>query len=677
MNAIRNFSLSFRSLPVALLILGILSYGIYITWMGFYWDDWPWVWFSEVMGPSGMLKIDIEHRPISGVVLWLGSIIAGDSPLGWQIYNLIWRFLGAVALAWALKGIWPQQNRQIAMIALLFLVYPGFKQQFVAVNNSRHLFPLMTFLISIGLMVRASRNHLKYWQLTGAAILFSIITMFTTEYYYGPELIRPLILWFVIRNPNEKIAIRFTKVIRAWLPYLVPLILVFIWRYVISKSVNYGITLLDDLKRSPVNTFLKYLELGAKDIFDVVVTAWRQILQQPVRKLFGDRVQIYYFGIVALTALGTSIYLLMLRSKQEKASWGRDAITLGFGALLVAPIPFWVTGLDPRLAFPGDRLNLPMIFGACLLLVGLLELLFKPIPLKILVIPILIGLSVGFHFTNAVSYRSDWQHQKELFKQLTWRIPGLKDGTALISNELPLNYSTDNSLVAPINWTYAPEFSSGTLPVYIYYVDLRFDNSHRQIEPGATYHELYRFYPFETSSDQILVIYQEYSGCLRVLDSIHHQFDPTLPDDIRDILHYSSLDQITTTQNAELPAPLQGDPDLENNIESWCYNFEHADLARQREDWEQVSRFGDQAFEKGFPDSTKKHVTEFVVFIEGYAHTGDWQRAIELTLEAYKIDHRMKDMLCHTWERIIVDSPEPLGKLEALEIVNTRLGCEQ
>ena len=87
MKPLRNFSYSIRSLPLALLFVGILAYGIHIAWMGFYWDDWPWVWFSNVMGSSGMLKIDIEHRPISGVVLWLGSMLAGENPLGWQIYN--------------------------------------------------------------------------------------------------------------------------------------------------------------------------------------------------------------------------------------------------------------------------------------------------------------------------------------------------------------------------------------------------------------------------------------------------------------------------------------------------------------------------------------------------------------------------------------------------------------
>ena len=70
------------SLFFVLLIVGIFSYGLNIHRMGFYWDDWPWIWFSHVLGPEGMLQIDVEHRPISGVVLWVGAILSGAAHRG-------------------------------------------------------------------------------------------------------------------------------------------------------------------------------------------------------------------------------------------------------------------------------------------------------------------------------------------------------------------------------------------------------------------------------------------------------------------------------------------------------------------------------------------------------------------------------------------------------------------
>ena len=102
--------ISHRSTPLAFLVVCILAYGLYIFWMGFYWDDWPWVWFSHVMGPQGMLRIDLEHRPLSGMVLWAGSILTGESTIGWQIYNLIFRWLTAASLYWMLQILWPRRR---------------------------------------------------------------------------------------------------------------------------------------------------------------------------------------------------------------------------------------------------------------------------------------------------------------------------------------------------------------------------------------------------------------------------------------------------------------------------------------------------------------------------------------------------------------------------------------
>ena len=332
-----------------------------------------------------------------------------------------------------------------------------------------------------------------------------------------------------------------------------------------------------------------------------------------------------------------------------------------------------MTGLDPRLAFPADRLNLPMMVGACLVLVGLLDLLLKSRKLKITIVAILVGLSVGYHYKNAISYRRDWLHQNDIFQQLSWRIPGLKPGTILLSNELPSQYSSDNSLVAPINWTYFPDFSKGDLPIFMYYADLRFRSDHRKIEPGATYSELYRFYPFHSASDQILLIYQQLPGCLRVLDWQHHQADPSLPDEIRDLLNFSNLNQILTDQLVELPPPLQNAPYLK----SWCYYFEKADLARQRGEWDQVVQYADLAFEIGFPDSPVKHVPEFPTFIEGYAQYGNWERALELTLEAQQIDPQMEKMLCTTWERIHASTPDSPEKSAVFDEIIQQLGCDR
>jgi hypothetical protein len=684
----RTLRLSWWTYLLAVLFLGILAYGIHIPFMGFYWDDWPWIWFSNVMGSAGMLRIDIEHRPITGVVLWLGSVLAGNNPVGWQVYNLILRLAGALSLGWFLKKLWPRQGEQIVWIVLLFLIYPGFNQQFIAVNNSRHLFPLTLFFWSMGLMVAANRTPERYWRQSGGAVIVGLVGMFGTEYFYGLELVRPVILglvvWQSLARPANRASLQpslqrraahltdfLYRVFKVWLPYLLPLTLIFIWRYTISKWVNYEIVLLDDLSSPQSMGIRDYLLNGWRDLYDAAVTAWLQIFKFPDPLLYGFQARVYFWGLVAIGGAGILVYLIFLKSNPRDIRWGGQALLFGGGALLVSPLPFWVTGLDPRLQFPGDRLNLPLIFGACLLLVGLLDLLIKFRPLKIFFVAVLVGLSVGYHYQNGVTYRRDWQHQTAIFQQLSWRVPGLKSGTTIMSNELPSEYSTDNSLIAPINWIYASEFTGGNLPFFVYYYDLRFNQMQRTFEPGMAFSEEYRFYPFESTSEQILVLYQRLPGCLRVLDNDQHQFDPSLPDEIRAILTYSNPDQILFNQADVLPTIFQGEPVLGG----WCYFFEKADLARQRGDWDQVAGFANQAFEGGFHDALIKHAPEYVVFIEGYAHNAQWKRAAELTLEVYEVDPRMDQMLCAAWGRIKIDIPESSEKSAFLEKIDQKMNC--
>jgi hypothetical protein len=51
-----------------------------------------------------------------------------------------------------------------------------------------------------------------------------------------------------------------------------------------------------------------------------------------------------------------------------------------------------------------------------------------------------------------------------------------------------------------------------------------------------------------------------------------------------------------------------------------------------------------------------------MVFIEGYAHADEWDRALELSQEAYQSDEQHAGpMLCRLWKRIeteTADSPE-------------------
>jgi hypothetical protein len=167
---------------------------------------------------------------------------------------------------------------------------------------------------------------------------------------------------------------------------------------------------------------------------------------------------LYAFVVLAV---GVLVFLFKrVDDKKTDANKKRDALwLLGLGAsmLLLGGVPYWVTNLPVSLGFPANRALLSFMFGACFLLLGLIDLL--PMRIKYFVAILFVALSAGRQFLWSVDYLRDWQAQKNMFWQLAWRAPGIKPDTLLLMNE-ELLFSADNSISAPLNWIYKTEQST-------------------------------------------------------------------------------------------------------------------------------------------------------------------------------------------------------------------------
>ncbi len=67
------------------------------------------------------------------------------------------------------------------------------------------------------------------------------------------------------------------------------------------------------------------------------------------------------------------------------------------------------------------------MFAVSLIVAGLIE--FIPARFRYYVLAILIGLAAGRQFLWSTDYLRNWQAQKNLFWQMTWRAPSLKPNT--------------------------------------------------------------------------------------------------------------------------------------------------------------------------------------------------------------------------------------------------------
>ena len=103
---------------------------------------------------------------------------------------------------WAIaKKLFPQREKFALTLSLLFLLYPGFNQQWGSYLYSHFFIVLFFFLFSILLMLRGK---------TIPALIFSALNLWMMEYFFVLELIRPFIIWTSLagRIPHPKGTLR-------------------------------------------------------------------------------------------------------------------------------------------------------------------------------------------------------------------------------------------------------------------------------------------------------------------------------------------------------------------------------------------------------------------------------------------------------------------------------------
>jgi hypothetical protein len=458
---------------------------------------------------------------------------------------------------------------------------------------------------------------------------------------------------------------------KLWAPYLIAILAIYLWRYSITALGNYQIVGFGEEQSGEGLPVTSYVFIILRDVIVAGLGAWGRIFSPPVAAEFGARSTSLYWAVAWAAGIGALAFLYRVsRENNAQLSWARQAIAVGLAALAVGGIPFWATGQSVGLNFPSDRLTLAMMPGSSLLIAGLLEIVIRNRRWKIILLSIAIGLAAGVHARSAVNFRRDWNDQAAFFRQLSWRAPGIEPGTMLITDVLPIAYSTDDSLTAPLNWIYESGEEITVAPYHLFYLDIRLGGRIPALLPGLPVERNLRYFDFIGSTSEMVVLYHAPPACLRVLHPVYDREYPLLPKVLRDALPLSNLDLIDPAPEraAALPEHLYG-PEATG---SWCYYFQLADLARQQGDWARVAELGDSGF--ALSDSSN-HASERVPFIEAYASVGRWGDALRHSEEAIEINRFMGAMLCATWERVVEGQRVPEEFAGRLSAHIEDLGC--
>ena len=659
-----------------LFLLVLLAYGLLTPRMGFYWDDWPFAWFLKFFGPAEFIESFRPFRPFLGPIFTVTTALFGGNPFTWQLVGLAFRFFLSLEIWYVLRLIWPTRKWDLMWVVLLFTVYPGYQQQWVSLTHvNQEIIPLTWLIASFGVTAYAIRNEHLRKRLTILALILQAMGLFSTEYFFGLEVLR---FFFLLAIFAETITARkdlLQKTIVSWFPYFCIWLLNAVWTYAYHRSAaynSYDINILSSASFSP-------LAIGNEILTTISLSGFVSWLNTfgIMSTLDGSLTQVISVAILLVSGIAVFIFMRFFsigttdQHPMEKDSWGQWAMSIGLVAIFAGRLPSWAAGLPLKLEFDYDRFFISIMFGASLFIVGLATFILKDGKRKVFILSLLIGLSTAYQFTVANTFRRDTANQQDIFWQMAWRMPALEENTALLTYELPLKYVSDLQLTAPLNWIYAPEFKGRNIPYVLYYLKTRFNTA--SLKADEPIELKYRTVNFSGSTSDSVVIYKEADGCLRVLDSVYANAE-TVPG-----ANYFLLNAIPLSN----PSQIQADapqPVLDETLfgpepaHGWCYFYTKAELARQQFDWEGVVKLYNQAQKNGFNASVP---VENLPFIEAFASTGDMDIAIKLTERTIKEQNTLCPALHTLWGRVL--HAPTIQTAQTLDINNwlSQNGCKR
>ncbi|MBI5823359.1 MAG: hypothetical protein HZB18_04975 [Chloroflexi bacterium] len=651
-----------RQTPLLFALITISAYGLLLPVTGFYWDDWPFAWIAKFLGPAEFNPAFAPFRPFLGPIFYFTTSLVPPVPLYWQIFALVIRFVIGIAAFWAFKQIWPKQQRIALITALFILVFPGYSQHWVALTHiNQELIPFIFYVLSFGFTFKALREQKTTY--TIIALLLQLCGIFPTEYFFGLEGLRFLFLFFFF---DGNLLQRFIKTLKIWWPYLLIWILNAAWLIYYYKLGPYNSY---EVNATQSFTILMLLKEALDTLWKAGFYVWIQILVLTFSTLPAPA-SFLTLGLSALSWTLLTPHLLRSAPTEDgnEKTLPISLIVIGIIGILLGRLPSLAASLPLTLQSSFDRFIVSMMIGGSLFIIGLVELLVKNHRAKIIIFAALISLGIGQQFFNANIFRRDWQKQGEIYWQMAWRIPALEQNTVLLTYQMPIDYETDLSFTAPINWMYVPEYTRSNLPYILLYTEKRLGGvTLPSLDANTPVNYPYRTVNFSSSTSNVVVIYMPQNGCLRVLDPSRGdlQIYAKEPQELTDAIPLSDLSRILV--DAEMPAMPMFFPEPEHG---WCYYFTKAELAHQQGDFDQVVLLEKQAISKEFKPEDQN---EWLIFIEAHARTGDLQTAEELSIAVLRADAKMRRGVCTVWEQIQANG-QVRGESHIVEIIR-QLNC--
>jgi len=642
---------------IALLALHLVTFGPLLPTLGFYWDDWETILLLRQFPPGQFWPYFEGTRPLAAWSFILFGPLLGTRPLAWHLFTLSLRWLASIMVLALIRRLWPKLKWQALAVAMLFAVYPVFRQQAIAVAYHQHWLAFLLFLTSAYAMLRAvSKRGRLHWIVVSVAA--QLLHLGLLEYFVGLELLRPVLLHRYRQSLDEQ---GDTVTIRQLAPALGSNGLVaaaFVcWRisYALSHpgSGDQPIVLFD-LLQAPLGALLTLGRLAFSDTIHVLLSNWYDALNPRLVEGVAPADIVGWLTVLVgagVCALGLNIF--GKASSQSDGEWSGDRpgglLPVGIVAFVLGMAPIWITGRDAQGGLFSDRAALPAMLGASMLWVGAFAAMLRSRKHATWLICLAIGLACGLHFRTANDYRWSWVKQQRFYWQLFWRAPDIRPGTAIVSDGDLFPY------VRPtfsINVLYNQPDPPGDL-AYRYYLLGREAPADLGQAQGELFVEDFRGLHFEADVSDTVVIYFDppAANCLWVLES-RDTDERNLPELLQRNARYSDLSRILPSGPPGIIPPQEifgSEPGG-----GWCYFYQKAALAEQVGDWSRVAQLADEVLEAGFwPSNTGPNSPhEWIPLIHGLALDGRIEEAVRVSLASYEVNPEYRTLLCNLWQSL-------------------------
>ncbi len=627
-------------------LTAILTYGIMIPKLGYYYDDWYTIWSGVSRGAESLVPLFSLDRPFMGNIYSFFFRIIGENIAGWHIFALIFRIIGAFAFYWILKLVWPKQRELPILAAMLFVVFPGFLAQPNAATKINHLLGFAGALFSIAFSILALRSgdRMRRYFLIFLSSVLLMFYVWIYEYMIGLEVMRLVLLFYVQwQIKKENIFLVSKKLVKIYIPLLVGIAIFLYWRLFIFESSRNATDLnglVSSYRNDSITMIMRLVFQTIKDFLSASLFSW---FVQPYKLLStarnGQILIAFIIGAVGIILALTYLYLSK-PSNEAQEETEKPWIWIGIGIVIVlgAVLPVVLSNRFLNLNDAYKAYALHPSSGTIIIMLGIL-LSMKPNIRKITLV-VLIGFSVMVQTLNGQTWNGYWETQRNFWWQLTWRAPAIKENT-LVMGYLPSDFTfhEDYEIWGPLNLIYHPQPQSfPAIQAQILNLETVAYVSDNELREGKV-RDIYT--PRDYS--KMILIGQPFAGaCLHTFDGKMPIYSSNEKQYVNIVAFFSDISRIET--NTQAPSPPKSI--FGNEPEhGWCYYFQKASLARQQGDWHEISNLFDKATAAGYqPVDT----SEYFVFLEGLVNFGELEKAREIANDHIKDNEALRYSLCQS-----------------------------